>query len=841
MSRIQTFVFYLLILLMTVISVVSLVSAISWVNRPFPGFLINPFPYLGSYSLKDWPGRQAGLKFMDRVVAVDGQPVFRGCDVYKVVEKKQPGTLVRYQVESKGKIREVAVPVAIFGIEDLLLTFGTIFPCGLVLCVLSFIVVLLKPNMSSSWIFMGLGLSLGGYLMTGLEIQTSHNLVHFHAVVANLYPFANFHLALVFPDRKRILTRFPGLEYLVYLPALILSIVWLVYTLNYPQLLRGDSFLSTVLTYNLLGAITRFFLFFSVLGFVILICRSMFKATSSEARQRARMILFGVAVGFLPPVALMLGSHLLKLDPTWNFLPFLVIFFPASIAYSIVRHNLFDADTIIRRTMGYAVVTAVVIGVYALVTLISNIVLGRYQLAESRTFPILFTLGIILVFNPLRDRIQALVDRLFFRKEYDYGAVVDKVSRAITSLLDLGEVLTRLTRTFVEDMFVNTTSVMLFSAASGEYRVYLADGERKDDVEGKAFRRSEPLMQIIEQERMELTKYDVLEDPKYSAVSQACAADFEAVHASLMVPLVYQDKVIGLLNFGEKKSGKSYNRQDIDLIHAVANQGAVAIENARLFEENLEKQRMEEELNIARDLQMSMLPSVCPQVPGFSIAATSIPAREVGGDFFDFIEMAEERVGLVVGDVTGKSVSGALVMSASRSIFRMLSEEALDVGEIMMRANRRTKKDIKTGMFVALLYAVLDARERTISMCSAGQTQPIVFSLRTGEARLMETEGDTFPLGILDEVDYKETIVRLAPGDRVVFYTDGIVEAMNEKREIFGFERLLRVIQEARAMNPDSLLKEIMTRVNDFVAGAPQSDDLTVIVLSVDEYKEAQA
>ena len=181
---------------------------------------------------------------------------------------------------------------------------------------------------------------------------------------------------------------------------------------------------------------------------------------------------------------------------------------------------------------------------------------------------------------------------------------------------------------------------------------------------------------------------------------------FEELSASLLVPLIFQDKVIGFLTLGEKKSGKFYNREDIDLLHAVSNQGAVAIENARLFQENLVKQRMEEELNIARDLQTSMLPASCPQIEGFEIAAFSVSAREVGGDFYDFIEMGE-KAGFVIGDVTGKSVSGALVMSASRSVFRMLAEEELTVGESMTRANRRLKKDIKSGMFVALLYVVI--------------------------------------------------------------------------------------------------------------------------------------
>jgi serine phosphatase RsbU (regulator of sigma subunit) len=454
-------------------------------------------------------------------------------------------------------------------------------------------------------------------------------------------------------------------------------------------------------------------------------------------------------------------------------------------------------------------------------------------MSQSPAFPILFTVGVILVFNPLRDRIQSIVDRLFFRKEYDYGMVIDKIGSAITSLLDLGEVLKRLAQAFIEDMFINTTSVMLLNPAAAEYRVYLAEGERKGSMEDKTFRRDRALVQIMEQEKKELTKYDVLEDPRYREVSESCVSDFEMLQASLIVPLVFQGKVIGLLNLGEKKSGKSYNRQDIDLLHAVANQGAVAIENARLFKENLDKQRMEEELAIARDLQLSMLPASCPQIEGFEIAALSTPAREVGGDFFDFIEMGDGKIGFVVGDVTGKSVSGALVMSSSRSVFRMLSEEKLNVGEIMIRANRRMKKDIKSGMFVALLYAVLDVKNRILSLCSAGQTQPMLFSAATGKISLVETEGDTFPIGILDEADYKDTTLRLASGDRCVFYTDGIVEATNEKKEIFGFERLQAIIQRSGSLSAEALLKEILERVNEFVGNAPQHDDLTAIVISV--------
>jgi sigma-B regulation protein RsbU (phosphoserine phosphatase) len=174
-------------------------------------------------------------------------------------------------------------------------------------------------------------------------------------------------------------------------------------------------------------------------------------------------------------------------------------------------------------------------------------------------------------------------------------------------------------------------------------------------------------------------------------------------------------------------------------------------------------------------------------------------------------------------------------MSASRSIFRMLSEEEMTVAKIMTRANRRTKKDIKSGMFVALLYAVLNSKNKTLSLCSAGQTQPIYLSSKTGVAQLVQTEGDTFPLGIFEDTEYQETRIQLSPGDKIVFYTDGIVEAMNEQEEMFGFDRLQEVVEAARALSAELLLKEILDKVNQFVGSAPQHDDLTVIVVNVSE------
>jgi len=832
--KIGMMVFYGLSALAAVISIFCIIKAFQWVNKPFPGFLVYKAPYVGSFSSRNWTGRQAGLVYLDRIVSVDWQDVHTGREVIQIVRQKMPGTLVHYQVESKGKIREVSIPVMLFGWTDFFLLFVTPYSVMLAIVVIGFVVFILKPGTTTSWVFYIMCYGLGMYGLTGFEVHSTYDTVRFHHLVLSIFPFAMLHLGLIFPEQKRLLTRFPAIAYVIYIPAALLCIAYQIYYFVFPAILAGNKF-TWLPNYRQLSSYARIFTLLGAVSLILCVLHSSLRARDIMARRRALMILFGVGAAFLPSGLLMFLVNYLKIYFPWNFLVFFLVIFPLAIAYSIVKHNLFDADVIIRRSVGYAVVTLTVIGAYLGISLSLNVWAGQYQLAQSQMFPILFTLGIILVFNPLHRYIQGIVDRLFFRKEYNAGEIIDKIGSAITHLMEVPHILQMLIRTFMDDMFLEASSVMLLTPDGEQFKVMLADGNHKDDIKNKMFDRKTPLFTVIEDEKQEFTRYDLMENPKYRSISTSGRSEFDDLGASLIIPLLYQDEVIGTFNLGDKKSGKPFNRDDIELLRNLANQGAIAIENARLFEENLEKQRMEEELNIARDLQMSMLPAECPEIEGLQIAASSTPAMEVGGDFYDFIEIADDRIGLVIGDVTGKSVSGALVMSSSRSVFRMLSEDQLPIDDIMMRANRRIKTDIKTGMFVALLFAIVDATTRKLSLCSAGQTQPVLISARTGEASLLETEGDTFPLGILAEADYKETEVPLEPGDRIIFYTDGIVEAMNADKEIYGFERLLEVAKRAKDQSAQELLATLTAEVATFVGDAKQHDDLTVIVLGVEK------
>jgi serine phosphatase RsbU (regulator of sigma subunit) len=831
--RVYLFLFSLVAPLI-LIGAICLLNAFSWVGKPFQGFLIYKLPYAASLGNRNWTGPQAGIKLMDRILSLNDKPVHEGKEVVDLARKMPPGTPVHYSVESKGQVRQVTVPIELFTFMDFFLIFFLTFLCGLLILAIGTIVCLLKPGASSSWVFFFFCLIVSLYMVTGFEIQTTYLFVYLHYFFIPFQGATVFHLGLIFPEPRKLITRFPKIKYLIYLPAIVLGILFEI------QYLTHISWL-TPLRENIpplrtISALTRIVILLGVIGFMASVLFSYYKASSNVVKQRAKMIFFGVTLAFLPTLMVFLFVHFVKLNFPINLTIYFILSFPASMAYAIIRHNLFDADTIIRRTVGYAVVTAVVVGAYVLVSVSLNVFLGKYEIAQSSAFPIVFTLAIILVFNPLRNRIQSLVDKIFFRKEYDFGEIVNRIGDTVTSSLDLGHVLKQIMRTFTDDMFIDTSSVMLLSPARTEYQVYLADGERKKEVEQIILGRDKPLMQVIEKEKKELTKYDVLEDPRYKTICEDCSRDFETLHASLIVPLVFQNEVTGLISLGEKKSGKFYNREDIDFLHTLARQGAVAIENAKLFEENIQKSRMEEELKIAHNIQLSMLPDKAPTIEGFSIVARSIPAREVGGDFYDFIEIAEngsKRLGIVVGDVSGKAVSGALVMAASRSIFRVLTETHESVEEVMNRGNARLYRDVKKGMFVALLYAVLDPKKKTMIFSNAGQVQPILCSLERSKAEYIDTEGDRFPLGIIKECHYQETHVSLKHGDILVFYTDGMVEAVNDKGELYGFERFLTSIEEGRNLRADEILEKLINDIMLYVGNVEQHDDLTAVVVKV--------
>ncbi len=248
-----------------------------------------------------------------------------------------------------------------------------------------------------------------------------------------------------------------------------------------------------------------------------------------------------------------------------------------------------------------------------------------------------------------------------------------------------------------------------------------------------------------------------------------------------------------------------------------------------LNDEVAAKQRLAQELQVARDIQKRLLPSFCPLVPGFELAADWRSALEVSGDFYDFVPLAGSTLGLLIADVSGKGVPAALFMALSRSLVRSGVIGASSPSEGLRRANTWIIKDAQSDMFVTLFYGVLDPAARTLTYANAGHNRPLLYRAYTGAIEPLAAKG--IALGMLPEIELEERQVTMAPGDLLVLYTDGVTEAINEHEEAFGEERLTQVVRQHHDLEAKEVITQIRAAMRAFTGERPRFDDATLVVL----------
>ena len=284
---------------------------------------------------------------------------------------------------------------------------------------------------------------------------------------------------------------------------------------------------------------------------------------------------------------------------------------------------------------------------------------------------------------------------------------------------------------------------------------------------------------------VEIDKLD-LDSPALRAMK---AADIKVV-----VPLVSQGELIGLLNLGPRLSQQEYSADDRKLLNDLATQTAPAVQVAQLVRQQQqqaqERERIEQELRVARLIQQTLLPKHVPDLPGYQLAAYYQPAREVGGDFYDFLELDDGHLGLVVGDVTDKGVPAAIVMATTRTMLRASAQRLDSPGEVLKRVNDVIVRDIPPNMFITCLYAILDPETGLLRFANAGHDLPYRTRRGPSSGGAEELRATGMPLGLLPGMSYEEKEIVLERGDSVLFYSDGLVEAHDPEREMFGFPRL---------------------------------------------------
>lgn len=303
------------------------------------------------------------------------------------------------------------------------------------------------------------------------------------------------------------------------------------------------------------------------------------------------------------------------------------------------------------------------------------------------------------------------------------------------------------------------------------------------------------------------------------------------IRSAICAPLVAKTDVLGVIYIDSQVPGEIYYTQDdLELMKGIAAQAALAIENARLNRQVIERQKLEKELELARSIQVNLLPKKPPEIPGVSIAALSVPARKVGGDYYDFFEMGDGRVAFVVADVSGKGMPAAILTATIRASVRMETHVRPDmpVTQLMAAVNTWACKDASNNMFVTLFFAAYDPTHHTIEYSNAGHLPPLLFK-PDGTYKQLEA-GGCF-LGIMEFVDYESQTIRVEKGDTLVMLTDGVTDSHNEQKQVFGMDRVIATIRENLHLSAEELRDEIYEATVVFRGTEEQFDDITVLVV----------
>ena len=313
---------------------------------------------------------------------------------------------------------------------------------------------------------------------------------------------------------------------------------------------------------------------------------------------------------------------------------------------------------------------------------------------------------------------------------------------------------------------------------------------------------------------------DVRHDPRYLNAR-------EETRSEMVAPIISNNEVIGVFNL-ESDQLNAYTDDDLQVLLLLASQVAIIIEKVMLHEHLIEKKRLEGQLEVARQVQLELLPSTDPQIEGFDISAYNFPTEEVSGDYYDWVRIFEDQIGIVIADVSGKGVPAALLMAFLRASLRAATHIGYAPHISMSKVNYLLWESIERNQFVTAFYGVLDASNKTLAYTNAGHNPPLLLDAE-GNARFIERGG--LPLGMFRDTRYYEYYLAIEPGQLLVLYTDGVTEATNESGEEYGRDRLERSVRANRHLTARELIKATYKDVLQWTGGRGANDDITFFVI----------
>ncbi len=493
-----------------------------------------------------------------------------------------------------------------------------------------------------------------------------------------------------------------------------------------------------------------------------------------------------------------------------------------AIAYSIVRYKFLDAKILARRAILYAVASAALVGFYLLVLVQATQLITRLTGVDARVLEPVSLIIALVLFQPAISWLERRLEAIFLRDPTDYRNVLRNLGRELMTTIDLDVLLSRSIKTIADALMLRSAHIValpregaLARSGAGE-PIARPDLQRVAEVLARLAGVSEPIRLAHSGARLD-------------AADRAFLA--ERLGAALVVPLRSRGETVGALLLGEKVTGTDYTAEDASLLSTLADQMSVSLQNGLLLRDRVAMARMEEELSLARRIQRTFLPSDFPRTSRLDVHAINIPSKEVGGDLYDLVRLGDGAFFLAIADVSGKGVPAALLSSMLQASLRTQAASVRSVSTIVRNINTLVYQSTTPEQFATFFLAHVDEENLRISFSNAGHNFPVV--LRAGGERIALDRGGVL-LGILEEAAFEEDAVPLRPGDRVLFYTDGVSEAVNERGEEFGEERLCDLVAGLPGeLTSEQVSGRVLEGLRDFLGDAEPQDDITVMVLQV--------
>ncbi len=403
-------------------------------------------------------------------------------------------------------------------------------------------------------------------------------------------------------------------------------------------------------------------------------------------------------------------------------------------------------------------------------------------------------------------------------------SILNEIATAISSTLSLNDIVNLIVRKCVKYLKGEQVAVMLIDEEQENQLLKTMVRGADTSAERLPYRFNSQLTGWMLKYRTVLVINDFANDDRF----QSEKGDTFPIHSILSVPLMLKNSMIGMIAVFNKKTSEGFSNEDQRLLSIIAAQSAQVIENARLYEEEQQLIRMQEEFRLASKIQLGLLPKTLPEMKGYDIAGLSYPAQIVGGDYFDFIQIDENNLAICLGDISGKGLPAALLMANLQATIRGQTLLKPHPKDCLKRSNKLLYDSTDPQKFATLFYGILNSKTHELCFANAGHNRPLHFSVK-GDHRFLKEAG--MALSFVEKTQYNEDKLMFEKGDLLLIYSDGITEAMDESDEEFGEDDLITAVKQNLKMPANQLIEKINTIVKQHTGNRPQTDDITLIAL----------